>query len=777
MQSELSSPRYEVKSLTNVSIALKLTPLKSYRMNTVNETNLIETHLETEPESNMLKINKGGFIHIPPIEGYFLKDGPFTVMGYITPKKSLSGNTELTIGTIFSSKPNPGRFNDGCWQLFLEVENNEEYYICFKVYDGFGSHVLRAPLNNIYGTKLRIKDKEKRDRDTTLSKTLFKEYTHFVAAVKESSGDLSIYVNGYLLAKATPLDLVNMFKGDISFQLKGIYKEAIDKPTHFFTLKKEKSSFNVGYGNWDSDEFIQLGDSFELENNFKEIKIPGEDRSKCGISAVRVQKGMMPLDEIMLSVIPLSVKDENMDDQEGAEIKGKVLLRFFASKSVIGSLNTQFGMRIGSTEEYIETEPFEGFLKHISLWKKALSQQEIISFMDHDMIESDHFDCIGFWKLESDLEDSSPLKNRGVKIRNTEFVNLPHILPVYMEEQIEDQWCWSATALAIVEFYNPLSKLTQKDIVDNQAKKNSEHFKDTTNNNKWWYVSNFLDEETKHIRNAYIRGGKKLKDTLNRLELIEEEKKESEKILSEFQDNSGKEIVSFDLIKGEINNFSPLIARVGWYNKNKDGIYNEGGGHFMCITGVKDDNIIIVNDPWYGITEIEFKCFLNRYQSNGCLTDVFTTCVNNSNFITRGTDLRLRTDGYQLDYTKEDGNLILQTITKENENEIITEIASTGSNFYIEKMEFAKDGTTVIYKKDGSKLEIKKTKDVENPRPPFTLDLKVDGKNWDVNVVEVFPRNDDQNSSDNLPGNTRKVLYSIKEELFGIKEPEEKPIS
>lgn len=769
-------------------------------MNTINETNSIETHLKTEPESNMLKINKDGFIHIPPIEGYFYKDGPFTVMGYITPKKSLSGNTELTIGTIFSSKPNPGRFDDGGWQLFLEVENNEEYYLCFKVDDGFGYHVLRAPLNNLYGTKLRIKDKDKSDRDNALSKTLFKEYTHFVAAVKESSGDLSIYVNGYLLAKATPLDRVNMFKGAISFQLKGIYKEAIDKPTHFFTLKKEKSSFSVGYGNWDSDEFIQLGDSFELENNFKEIKVPEEDRSKCGISAIRVQKGMMPLDEIVMSVIPLPIKDENMDDQDGTESKGKILLRFFANKSVIGSLNTQFGMRIGSTEEYIETEPFEGFVKHISLWKKALSQQEIISYMDHDLIESDHFDCIGFWKLESDLEDSSPLKNRGVKIRNTEFVNLPHVLPVYMEEQIEDQWCWSATALAIVEFYDPLSKLTQKNIVDNQVNKNPDHFNQISN--KWWYVSKFLDEETKHIRNAYIRGGKKMKDTLNRpelleeekkklndeivefqknknteeekkalerLEIIEKEKKESEKILSEFQDNSGKEIVSFDFIKDEINNFSPLIARVGWYIKNTDGGYNENGGHFMCITGVKDDNIVIVNDPWYGITEIEFKRFLNSYQSNGYLTDVFTTCVNNSNFITRGIDLKLRTDGYQLDYNKEDGNFIIQKITKENEKETITEIASTGSNFYIEKMEFAKDGTTVIYKKDGSKLEIKKTKDVENPRPPFTLDLKVDGKNWDVEVVEVFPRNDDQNSSDNLPGNTRKVLYSIKEELFGIK--------
>ncbi|MCA9919921.1 MAG: hypothetical protein KC445_18315, partial [Anaerolineales bacterium] len=101
------------------------------------------------PAPNRVQINKGGYVSIPHNEAYNFGKGAFSVMAYITPNKVENGQTELTAGTIVSSKPQPGGNGNGGWQFFLEKEG-EALMLCFKTDDGHGYHLLKAPLNNLY---------------------------------------------------------------------------------------------------------------------------------------------------------------------------------------------------------------------------------------------------------------------------------------------------------------------------------------------------------------------------------------------------------------------------------------------------------------------------------------------------------------------------------------------------------------------------------------------------------------------------------------------------
>lgn len=711
------------------------------------------------PYPNILKINRGGYVSIPANDAYRFNDGPFSVMAYISPKKEVSGNTELTLGTVFSSKPSPGGGGNGGWQLLLE-KVNDEYYICFKTDDGYGYHLLRAPLNNLYDNKTRRLGNDDHQKEKTLTEVLFREFTHFVAAVNGKDGDLSIYVNGYLMARATSHHSKQEMD-DKSFVLKAIYKEAIDAPTHFFTLKKDKDFYNVGYGNWDSDDFHPLGERFQLENNFKEIKIGAEDQKNCGVSAIRIQKisnvtpakGMIPSEETVVSVIPLTREFEKRGPENGTKIEGKVIAQLLVSSSDVKSVNNTLGLSIGRTEQY-EEGLYEGFVKHVSLWKTALRQEEIVMYMDHEKVEGEHPDCVGFWKLETDLEDSSILRNHGIKNGNIAFEYLPHILPVYIEEQEKENWCWSATGLAIVEFYDPLSTKTQAEIVENQSKKNKNDFKDT--NDRWWYVGNYLREETKFLRDMHIRDETKRSEALNdkNSKLTNDERDD---ILFNFKTKEGKTL-NLDFIREEVQRLNPLVARVGWKG---------GGGHFMLITGLHgqpENELVVISDPWYGVSYTSFKNFLTRYQGSGFLTDLFTTCSDNR-FITRHENFKVEEGDYQLCLQSSDGDLTIKKRTESDTGEItetlVTATSRRADSFLINKIEFQKDGSTLIHKSKGvNPLRINKIADGQKPVFSLTLNLKVTGDDWDVEVVEVTGKYSGTETH-------HKVLYSIKQELFG----------
>ncbi len=572
-------------------------------------------------EPNILKIQKGGYVSIPKNNAYKFATGAFSVMAYITPKKkNEKGETVLTEGTIASSKPAPGGPNFGGWQYFLEYDNGE-HYICFKTDDGSGYHLLRAPLNNLYGEKSRANIAG----DRAESNKLYREYTHFVTAVNGKAGDLNLYVNGYLLAKATPYDATGIGMDTNSFQLKGIYKEAIDQPTHFFTVKKKDSVWTMGYGDWNVEEFTQLGGSFDLDKEPGFAKVIQIDdvavQDACGVKAIKVAKlksqvpiegaGMLRSDEIVLSIIPKKGESE------------KVLTQFLANLKKVGSTDNGIGLSIGRTEQYTNAKgQYEGSIKHVSLWNTALSQADIISYMDREKVESDSPDCVGYWKLERDFLDNSSKANHGSGSGTLNFLYEYPVWPAYIEDQINTNWCWAATALGIVEYYNPLSKVTQNEIVI--AQKGSEI-------NEGGFSEDYLMKSTNYLRDRYYRDTNMLAKAIKK----EKEITEPDSIISNYflNNSSVNDKVDFGFIKKEIDNGNPVCVAVRWWDS---GLMNFNGGHIMILTGIKateQGDLLIINDPWSGIVYISFEKFLKAYPSDGSAGywyQTFTTCSNNS---------------------------------------------------------------------------------------------------------------------------------------------------
>jgi hypothetical protein len=62
----------------------------------------------------------------------------------------------------------------------------------------------------------------------------------------------------------------------------------------------------------------------------------------------------------------------------------------------------------------------------------------------------------------------------------------------------------------------------------------------------------------------------------------------------------------------EINNGRPLCARIGW---------SGGGGHFVAIDGYNTDlNMVAIDDPWYGPSDVMLEAFLTAYEQSGSWT-------------------------------------------------------------------------------------------------------------------------------------------------------------
>ena len=62
----------------------------------------------------------------------------------------------------------------------------------------------------------------------------------------------------------------------------------------------------------------------------------------------------------------------------------------------------------------------------------------------------------------------------------------------------------------------------------------------------------------------------------------------------------------------EINNNRPLCVRIGW---------SGGGGHFVAIDGYnKGLDMVAVDDPWYGASDVDLSVFQTSYQGSGSWT-------------------------------------------------------------------------------------------------------------------------------------------------------------
>lgn len=563
--------------------------------------------IDIVPPTNTLQINSGGYVSIPYKSNYRFGTGAFSAMAYITPKKVVEGKTVLKEGTIFSSKPERGGSGYGGWQLYLE-RDGEEHLLCFKTDDGSGYHLLKAPLNNLYDDKA-VRNPGGAVADLAESQSLYKEYTHFVAAVREDNGAMSLYVNGYLLAKATPYSDSSSGMDTTKFQLKGIFKESIDQPTHFFTVKKSGTNYEVGYADWDSNAYTAIGSSFTLSGASKDVNVNAGDQAARGISLVNVGlvnevpfEGMLASDKISLSIRPRG-KSTN-----------KLLAQFSASRASAENVNNSIGLNIGRTEQHTaHQDVFEGFIKHVSLWKRALSQQDIISYMDHERTETDSPDCIGLWKLANNFNDSSSLENHGSNNGDAEFIYKFHVLPVYVEEQQNSVWCWAASDLAVVEYYNPMSNVTQQQIVNTARDSNG----------------GYMENNTNLVNESYTR----CDPAPNWWKTLEQAIADSnDSFLSTFMCAPAfEQEIDFEVLRTELDKGNPMLVGVVWIDKGTGRAATMG--HAMVLTGIihkNDKNFLIINDPWSGIIYITIEDFAGgKYQSNGYWANVVTTTSNN----------------------------------------------------------------------------------------------------------------------------------------------------
>ncbi|MCA9917510.1 MAG: C39 family peptidase, partial [Anaerolineales bacterium] len=429
--------------------------------------------------------------------------------------------------------------------------------------------------------------------DVERAKKLFKEYTHFVAAVRGASGDMNLYVNGYLIARATPFEPTsNSMSTDGSFQLKGIFKESIDKPTHYFTVKKNASTYITGTADWDKDGFTPVGASFSLTSvpSSKVNTLTAEQQQNKDVSTIttKIEKVIPAQNMIAANRVSLFIKPTTGQQQE------KLLAQFAANVGPSENVDNSIGLSIGRTEQY--SDPYQGRVKHVSIWKTALEQAEIISYMDSKISENDNSNCVGFWKLETDCKDSTSIGNAGQKESgNTYFIFKDQVLPVYVEEQQKQNWCWAASTLSVIEFYDPMNQLTQSQIVTKKY--------GTEADQGAWMNDYLKDYYPHHLDHSYF-----LKDRadLGKGTFISKEDQE----------------LDCDFLRKQINNGNPMGLDIQWAN---------GGGHAVMLTGIQPrTGELIINDPWSGLVFITYEDFVNgKYLTNGSWNAVFTTTGSN----------------------------------------------------------------------------------------------------------------------------------------------------
>jgi hypothetical protein len=145
-----------------------------------------------------------------------------------------------------------------------------------------------------------------------------------------------------------------------------------------------------------------------------------------------------------------------------------------------------------------------------------------------------------------------------------------------MQHQMQTNWCWAASSSSVNAFFNSSTSWTQCKIVNAELGK-SECCKNGSGNdcNIPWY----LDKALARVGN-----------------------------FQSWSSGAG----SIDDIVKEIDNGRMLCARIGW---------NGGGGHFVAVEGYNSDlNMVAIEDPWYGPSDITLDTFKSAYKGSGSWT-------------------------------------------------------------------------------------------------------------------------------------------------------------
>ncbi|HMR48037.1 MAG TPA: hypothetical protein PKE40_02180 [Arachnia sp.] len=257
-------------------------------------------------------------------------------------------------------------------------------------------------------------------------------------------------------------------------------------------------------------------------------------------------------------------------------------------------------------------EPEQAFLvRKLGLWKGALTREEIRDQMNSGDDPVLGAACVGYWDFvhggtKKDL-DQSGTKNDVVPSSGDRAVAAQTVVPFYMQEQVQDNWCWSATSVSLGEFYDPPSSHRQCRLV-------SDMFSDD-------HLNSLTGYDIGHIVNRVSPGSSACGngdsyDYWFYLEL-------PLTFLGIFDRWTGE--AHLDQLLESTRLRRPLLARVEW---------SGGNGHFIGVAGfyqekvgAKEEQMVVIVDPFWGLTETTWESFMAHggYLGDGTWTGYYYT--------------------------------------------------------------------------------------------------------------------------------------------------------
>ena len=157
-------------------------------------------------------------------------------------------------------------------------------------------------------------------------------------------------------------------------------------------------------------------------------------------------------------------------------------------------------------------------------------------------------------------------------------------LAFVIEHQQQTEWCWAAVSKSVSTFFDSAAGWTQCAIVNSEmgrsdcCTKGGSPFCNCT-----WYLERALQRVSK-FRNM-------LNSPSDRL-----------------------------TVRGEVDISNPMGARILWAR---------GGGHFVALYGYDDSDpdhlLVVVGDPWYGASIVDFDTFTTNYLGMGSWTHSYFT--------------------------------------------------------------------------------------------------------------------------------------------------------
>lgn len=156
-----------------------------------------------------------------------------------------------------------------------------------------------------------------------------------------------------------------------------------------------------------------------------------------------------------------------------------------------------------------------------------------------------------------------------------------HRLDFTMQHQQQTNWCWAAVATSVSLFYDPASTWTQCAVA------NAELGRDDC-----------CGAGAGGACNVYGFLGSSLTT------------------VGHFDHSTGS-TSTFAEVQTEIDGGRPLCARTAW---------SGGGAHFLAIIGYRIlGDMLAVDDPWYGKSDVSYATFGSSYQGSGSWTHSYFT--------------------------------------------------------------------------------------------------------------------------------------------------------